>query len=282
MICKKIFTLILGLLMVLSLTACQKNNSADAPAENSTNQIREESSDSASNDSETGTVSSSVDNPESTVSTSNILSADDPSMWTKAEIVDAYKKAAEKSNMTAKSKQTIALSDISVNNGEFSGVFQFVKPIISKLLANNSTETVGITGGYANLVESDVYKAKAYAIGNNTAIEMVMLEQTDGARGDALSGTVGHAISVVGDIGVVTDQLKDLGLPIEISDEHTSIHYTNPVVKVLIDSDGKIINGTWSYTVDIRLNNYNVGKTTVDTTSVVMNNVITVNGGFSK
>lgn len=268
--------------MVLFLTACQRDNSENSTAENSTNKISEESSDSALNDSKLSTSSSSVDNQGATVSVSTVPSADDPSVWTKAKIVDVYKKAAEKSNMTAKSKQTITLSDISVNNGEFKGVFQFVKPIISKLLANNSTEINGITGGYKNLVESDVNKAKAYKVGNNTAIEMVMLEQTDGAHGDALSGTVGHAISVVGDIGVVTDQLKDLGLPIEISDEHTSIYYTNPVVKVLIDSDGKIINGTWSYTVEIKLNNYNVGGTTVDTTSVVLNNVITVNGGFSK
>lgn len=280
MIYQKISALILSLLIVLSFTACQRESSFENPVENPTHKISDEFSGDILNESMISTYSSAVDNTETTVSVSTVPSADDPSAWTKAKIVDFYKKAAEKSNRSVKSEQIITLSDISVNNGQFEGVIDFVMPIMSKLLANNSTEKDGITGGFSNLSESDVYRAKAYKFGDNTAIEMVMHEQTDGAHGDALSGTVGHAISAVGDIGVVTDQLKDLGLPIEISEEHTSIHYTNPAVKVLIDSNGNIINGTWSYTVDIRLNNYKVGGKTVDTTSVIMHNVITVNGGF--
>ena len=99
---------------------------------------------------------------------------------------------------------------------------------------------------------------------------------------DSFGGTVGHAITTVGDINIVADQFNDLGLPIEISAENTVIRYTNPVVKVLIGPDGKIINGTWSYTVEITLNDYYVGKSPVETTTVVLDNVITVNGGFSK
>ena len=159
---------------------------------------------------------------------------------------------------------------------------KFVKSIISVFLNNNSKETNGITGGYANLNEADVREAKIYKVGSNTAIEMVMHEQTDGANSNSLGGSVGHAISTVGDISVVTAQLNDLGLPLEISEKDTTIHYTKPTVKVLIDPNGKIIKGTWSYTVEIRLNNYKVGGTTVDNTSVIMDNLITVNGGFNK
>ena len=153
---------------------------------------------------------------------------------------------------------------------------------MSKLLANNSTEKDGITGGYKNLSVSDVASAKAYKVGNNIAIEMVMKDQISGAQEDALSGSVGHAITAVGDISVVTQQLTDLGLPLEISEKDTKIYYTKPVVKVLIDKNGEIINGTWSYTVEISLNNYKAFGKTVNTTSVIMDNTITVNGGFKK
>ena len=53
-------------------------------------------------------------------------------------------------------------------------------------------------------------------------------------------------------------------------------------VKVVVDSDGKIINGTWKYTVEIRMDNYKAFGTAVATTSVIMDNVITVNDGFKK
>lgn len=287
---KKILALILSFIMIFALTACRKNDDSDAIAENSTNTYIEDDFDVALTEAQSSTHSSLLENAETTTfstantetatSTSTTNLSTDASQWTKSKIVEVYKLAAEKSSKV-KSQQIITLSDISVNNGTLSGVFQFVKPIISKLLSNNSTETDGITGGFENLVESDVYEAKAYASGNNIAIEMTMVEQVDGARGDALNGTVGHAISVVGDISVVIDQLKDLGLPIEISDEHTSITYNNPIVKVLVDKNGNILNGTWSYTVDICLNNYKVGGTTVDNTSVVLENEITVNGGFN-
>ena len=111
---------------------------------------------------------------------------------------------------------------------------------------------------------------------------MTMKNQISGPKEDALSGSVGHAITAVGDIGSVTNQLKDLGLPLEISDDETKIIFTNPTVKVKIDSNGIIVNGTWQYTVEIRLDNYKVFGKDVETTSIVMLNTLTLNGGFKK
>lgn len=281
MFAQKLSALLLTFVMLFLLSSCNGNKETDTLQENSTT-VSGEASVSVTDDTSqqnADALSGEVSSPSETLSTSAPEVAD-PSVWTKSEIIDAYKNAAQKSNSTAKSEQTITFEKISVNNEELGGVFDFVKTIMTKLLANNSTETIGITGGYANLVESDVKSAKAYTVGNNTAIELVMNEQTDGAKSDKLSGTVGHAISTVGDISEVTAQLNDLGLPIKISDEHTSIHYTDPVVKVIIDPDGNIIKGTWSYTVEIRLEDYKVGKSNVENTSVVLNNVIKVNGGF--
>jgi len=281
MFAQKLSALLLTFVMLFLLSNCNGNKETDTLQENSTTVSGEASVSVTENTSQQNAdaLSGEAHSPSETLSTSAPEVAD-PSVWTKSEIIDAYKNAAQKSNSTAKSEQTITFEKISVNNEELGGVFDFVKTIMTKLLANNSTETIGITGGYANLVESDVKSAKAYTVGNNTAIELVMNEQTDGAKSDKLSGTVGHAISTVGDISEVTAQLNDLGLPIKISDEHTSIHYTDPVVKVIIGPDGNIIKGTWSYTVEIRLEDYKVGKSNVENTSVVLNNVIKVNGGF--
>lgn len=283
MIYKRISLLIFTVLIIVSLTACRNDGKTDNPQEALTSSISEELTDAVLNNLQITEFASTVINTELTKTTAATpLSTEASTAVTNAEIVDLYKKAAQKSNPTVKSEQKITLSDISINNGQFGSGMKFVKSIISVFLNNNSKETNGITGGYANLNEADVREAKIYKVGSNTAIEMVMHEQTDGANSNSLGGSVGHAISTVGDISVVTAQLNDLGLPIEISEKDTTIHYTKPTVKVLIDPNGKIIKGTWSYTVEIRLNNYKVGGTTVDNTSVIMDNLITVNGGFNK
>lgn len=283
MIYKRVSLLVFTVLIIMSLTACRNDGKTDNPQEALTSSISEELTDAVLNNLQITESASTVINTELTKTTAATpLSTEASTAVTNAEIVDLYKKAAQKSNPTVKSEQKITLSDISINNGQFGSGMKFVKSIISVFLNNNSKETNGITGGYANLNEADVREAKIYKVGSNTAIEMVMHEQTDGANSNSLGGSVGHAISTVGDISVVTAQLNDLGLPIEISEKDTTIHYTKPTVKVLIDPNGKIIKGTWSYTVEIRLNNYKVGGTTVDNTSVIMDNLITVNGGFNK
>ena len=284
---KKITAIILCLSASLMFYSCNgKNNSvgneettADSVSEILTETNSVESS-SAPDETPTSEVFDTTDNETVTDVSVPETSSVSPSDWSTAEIIDTYKKAAAKSNSSVKSEQIITMKDFSINNGQYENVIDFVMPIMSKLLANNSTEKDGITGGYQNLSEADIASAKAYASGENTVIEMVLKNQTGGPRDDAMSGSVGHAITAVGDIGVITDQINDLGIAIEISDKDTKINYTNATVKVLIDKKGNIIKGTWKYTVDINLNNYKVGKSTVETTSVVMDNVITVNGGF--
>lgn len=284
---KKSAAVILCIVTVLVFSSCRNNSTVNSTPEttaeattevNFTDKTAENNT--LVNNINPDSTSPSATVPASDITTSETASAANPSEWSTAEIIDAYKKAAAKSNDSVKSEQTITLKDFSINNGQYENVLDFVMPIMSKILANNSTEKDGITGGYQNLCEADIESARAVAAGDKIAIEMTMKNQTDGPRGDALGGSVGHAITAVGDIGVVTDQINDLGIAIEISDKDTKINYTNATVRVLIDKDGKIVKGTWKYTVDIRLNNYKVGKSTVETTSIVMDNVITVNGGF--
>lgn len=286
---KKMFAIILSVLTVLSMTACKDNSVAEDNRDITSNNSVEETTYSDINENmyetyltteeENTDVSSSEQAAE--LSTTAV-SVKNPATLTKAEIVDIYKKAAQKSSASAVSQHSVTVTKISINNEELGGGFDFIKKIISTFISNNSEDSKGITGGYNNLTESDVYSARAYAVGENTAIEIVLNEQTDGAKGSIHGGSVGHAIDVVGDISTVTDELTELGLPIEISSETTSIHYTNPVVKVLIDGNGRIVKGTWKYTVDIRLDKFKAFGADVENASIVMDNVITVNGGFSK
>ncbi|MBO5858600.1 MAG: hypothetical protein J6R20_02365 [Clostridia bacterium] len=264
---KRITALAVSILMILSLGSCKDNSPADSPEEStSLTQISNNVTDNV------------IAAPSSPVTESDTALSipDDPATWTAAQTVDAYKNAAAKTTAKAVSQRKIDLKSISVNNGEFEGLFEFITPIMSKLLANNSEDVDGITGGFKNLTEADVSSAKAYKNGNNTVIEMKMKNQTAGMAEDANSGSVGHAITAVGDITVVTKQLKDLGLPLELSEKDTKIIYTDATVKVTVNPDGEIISGTWSYTVEIRMDNYKAFGKTVNTTSVIMKNTITL------
>ncbi len=281
---KRFSAILLTLIIAFSFASChdgsnEAQTSTAVAGEETTSEVSTTVSESAMSD-EDLEASFRPEESEIPSEAESTQASDDPVAWSTLQIVEAYKIAAEKSNAKAVSNHSIDLKSISVNNGQYEGLFEFITPIMSKLIANNSSDKKGITGGYKNLSEADVASAKAYKVGNNIAIEMIMKEQVAGARDDALSGSVGHAITAVGDISEVTKQLTDLGLPLEISEKDTKIYYTNPTVKVLINSNGEIVKGTWRYTVEISLNNYKAFGKKVDTTSVIMDNTLSVNGGF--
>ncbi len=206
---------------------------------------------------------------------------EDVTLWDTAKVVEFYKNAASATGSSVQSSQTVGLSDISVNNGQLGGVFSFVTPILSSFLSASATVTDGVTGDYPNLTVSDVSSAKAYESTTGTVVEITLNEQTDKGNSDRAEGSVAHGIYVVGDLLSVMGQLKEKGLPIDINAENTVIKYTNPVIKVLISEDGRIVNGTWSCTVEISLSDYKFAGSPVDSTRVVLENNITVNGGFA-
>ena len=288
---KRVLALSFSLLVIFSLTSCKIKKDVSVTDESTTileSNINENITQNALNPETTiyNTTESFVQDsqqqvPETTIpstQTENITTApfDDPANWSIERIVEEYKKAATKSNGNAKSTMQITLKDISVNNGEYDKAMSLVKPIIAKFIESSSTENTGITGGFQNLVAQDVSSAKAYKSGNDTVIEMVMVEQTSGPKEDANSGSVGHAITAVGDISVVIKDLADMGLPLELSEEDTKIYYTNPSVRVVINDKGEIVSGTWSYTVEISMNNFKAFGQNVDRASITMDNTITV------
>ena len=286
---KNFSALIFAFVLLLSLTSCKDisdDNITDETTtqnyENVVNQETETPSQTESTAFETTESQETTASVETTVAETTTKNANDPAMWSKSKIVSFYKQAcADSSDVT--SSQVMSLADVVINDGEgtINKIFSFVRPIITKILQSNSTDFEGITGGHQNIVDSDIKQAKAYASGENTVVEMTMYEQVDGAKADRYSGTVGHAISVVGDISEVMQMLADAGIGGSVADEDVTLTYTNPTMKVLIGRDGKIINGTWSYTVDINLRNFTVRSTTVERASAVIEYEITVNGGFS-
>lgn len=289
---KKILTITLCIIVVFSLSACKTNEDTSVTQESTTilNDIVNETFGETVINTETvvtdivteqlvqdtSSVSTQTTAVSTEVETTSPEIIDDPANWSTKRIVEEYKKAAIKSNSMVKSTQSIALKDMSVNDGEHESAMSFIKSIVSKFLESNSTEKDGITGGFENLVPKDVSSAKAYKSGNDTVIEMTMVEQTSGPKEDANSGSVGHAITAVGDISVVVKDLSDRGLPLELSEEETYIYYTNPTVKVTINENGEIISGTWQYTVEINMNNFKAFGQSVNKASIVMVNTIVV------
>lgn len=290
---KRLLAVAISLLAVFTLVAC-KGNKNKADVQISTTFAETIINDTFSDDTVTEapaqdtsviaqtTIQQAVQDVQSagtdvvTTEQGNENDSDNPEGWSTERIVEEYKNAARKSNASAVSKQSIALKNISVNNGEYANVMDFVGGIMGKFLESNSTEKTGITGGFENMVVADISSAKAYKQGTDTVIELAIVEQTAGAREDANSGSVGHAITAVGDIAVVVDDLSGRGLPLELSEEETKIYYTNPSVKVVINSNGEIVSGTWFYTVEIRMDNFKAFGQNVNTASIVMDNTITV------
>lgn len=286
---KRYFSFIFALVMIVTLTACKGNENDTVTQESTTisndivyDTVAESAANTENITSEPATEQATQAITEAVATTDVSTEAetteafDDPAEWSTKRIVQEYKKAAVKSNSTVKSTQRITIEKMSVNDGEYENVMSFIKTIISKFLESNSTEKDGITGGFENLVASDVSSATAYKSGNDTVIEMTMVEQTAGVNEDANSGSVGHAITAVGDIGIVVKDLADRGLPLELSEDETYIYYTNPTVKITINENGEIVSGQWQYTVEICMNNFKAFGQNVNKASIVMLNTITV------
>ena len=287
---KKLIAILMVVSMLVVFASC--NDSGKQP-ENTPEVVTDSNGETITNEAgEAVTVEKNketVNSDESTTSLTSSLESTsvltDPSTWSKEEIVEFYKNAAINSK-TVKSKQQMTMSSMVVNNGDgFIGtVVEWATPIMKSALEKNSTEFDGITGGYENIVPSDIKTARAYKSGEYTVVEMTMIEQTDGIHGDLHSGTVGHSISVVGDISVVADELPQFKIDFENAD--LKLHYSDPKLKVKINKDGVIEKGTWSYVVDITVENLLIAavdfpiEVLIESAYGSVDYLITVGGGF--
>lgn len=287
---KKLIAILTVFAMLFSFAACNKDTGNTDP----TNEfVTDNSGETVTNEQgENVTVSNTEESSETTDATTAVTDTTaattpltDPSTCSKEEIVEFYKNAAINSK-SQKSVQKMTLSEIVVNDGDgVLGKFvEWITPIFISALEDNSTEFDGITGGYEKLLPDDAQSAKAYKSGDYVVVEMTMKEQVDGAHGDLHSGTVGHAISVVGDLAVVQEALPQFIVDFENAD--VKLHYKNPKLKVKINKDGVIEKGTWSYDVYITIANLNIAavdfpiEVLVESGYGSVDYLITVGGGF--
>lgn len=264
---KKLTSVLLAMIMLVAFASCRntENSGNETTQQTDVTEIYSsslngetptESESVTESGSETTAVSSENATTETTSETT--VNAVDPSKWTAEETVEFYKAAASKSQSKVKSVKKMTLKEFSVNDGDgaLGGFIDFCMPFFISALEKNSTEFDGVTGGYENLAVSDTTSVKAYKEGNYTVVEMKMKEQTDGAHGEEKSGTVGHAITVVGDLAVVQAEFPKL--EIGFDDADISLRYSNPTLKVKINKDGIIESGVWSYTVCINIENLRI------------------------
>lgn len=218
--------------------------------------------------------------------TETTVSASDPSGWTTEQIVEFYKTAALNSK-SQKSVEKKNLAEMVVKDGDgwLKKLVEWVTPILVYALEKSETEFDGITGNAEAIVPEDIQSAKAYKSGNYTVVEMKLKEQVDGPHGDRYSGTVGHSISVLGDISAVSEALSDK-LFIDFDNATLTLRYTNPTVKVKINDKGIIEKGTWSYTIDVQVANLYVAavrlpfSATVESAYGTVDYTVEVGGGF--
>ena len=253
---KKIIALLTVFAMVFAFAAC---NNDKKPEETQTTTVEQqgnlsENSGEISNEANGENVNPSENQSE--VATELVSLPDDPSQWTDEQIIEFYKAAAAKSHPTAKHSQTMSLGSLVLGEGGGAIGFLFDKvamPAINSALKKNSTDFDGITGGYKDLVVTDAKSVKAYKQGNYTIVEMTMKDQIDGKHGHNMSGTVGHAITVLGDVSVAVAEFPQFKIDTDNAD--IKIHYNNATVKVRINQNGIIEKGTWEYVSSVDIQN---------------------------
>lgn len=288
---KKITAIFMAILMLLTFASCKDNADNETTQPQTESEVTQSVSDIQTEDVFNSQQASSPE-AESTVpaetepAVENIPTETDPSKWTDEEVVAFYKAAAIRSKTKVKSTEYKNLTEMVVNdgNGFLGNLVEMVTPILISALEDSQVEFDGITGGYENLEVSDAESMKAYKSGEYTVIEMTMKDQKDGIHADRYSGTVGHAISVVGDISSVEEALPMLEIGFEEAD--IKLHYKNAKFKVKINKDGIIEKGTWSYDIYITVANLYVGgrrlpiSATVEKAHGSVGYIITVGGGF--
>ena len=286
---KKLLAILTVFAMLFSFVACNKDTNNTDPTNEAVTDSSETVTDEQAKDITVGSTDESVSATEGitgvTDTTKVTVPLTDPSTWTKEQIVEYYKNAAINSK-SQKSVEKKVLSSMVVNDGDgFIGkMVEKITPFLISALEDSQVEFDGITGGYEDLVPEDVQSAKAYKSGNYIVVEMTMKEQVDGAHGDRYGGTVGHAISVVGDLAVVQEALPNFEIGLDKAD--IKLHYRKPVLKVKINKDGVIEKGTWSYVIYITAANLYVGarrlplSATIKSAHGTVDYIITVGGGF--
>lgn len=280
---KKILSVLTVLLLLFALASCGDGNQTSEPSATESYSEGVQTTEAEVIPDISGETEPAVSEITESVTAESSTAADaaaDPSQWTNEEIIEFYKKAAEKSNPTAKSSQIMVLNKLIINNGEGAlGFFtKILEPAIRSVVKKNALEFDGITGGFHNLTVSDTKSVKAYKSGEYTIVEMTLKNQTDDIHANEYEGSVGHAITVLGDISKVIAEFPQFD--VDLSKADIAVNYVNASLKVKINKNGIIEKGTWQYTCDPDISNVSISGIMVKTADAEIDYIITVGGGF--
>lgn len=273
---KKLLALLTVFALLFSFSACTKTQS-DSPE---TTTVTEQNIDETATVTTSAAIAETTNVSDTSAVTDETVMADNPSEWTPDEIIEFYKNAAAKSHPTAKSTQVMVLNELIFNDGDGALAFfvKILEPAIASVVEKNALNFDGITGGFSNLTASDAKSIKAYKSGKYTVVEMTMKNQTDGIHANEHDGTVGHAISVLGDISRVLAEFPQF--KVDVDNANIAVNYVNATVKVKINENGIIEKGTWKYTCDPEISHLDISGIMIDKADAEIDYIITVGGGF--
>ena len=165
-----------------------------------------------------------------------------------------YYKAAAANTKTIDATQYMSIKrvDYTPRNSFQKGMLTVFTGIASAALAANSKEVTSVPGRYKQIKASDLISANAVAYGNYTIVTLnVRMQQDDQNTKDAHQGPVGRT---VGNLDRVFEAMPSV--KVNCSKGSITLKYDDCKVVVKIDNgSGMIVSGTWSYTVDIDIDN---------------------------
>ncbi len=277
---KKLLALLAAATLVASLAACGEKKPTEEPVEDTTPAVVEDVSEAETE--ETSEEATEEETEEATEEETEEETKEEKGLNStdKKEVVEFYKKAAEKSNDGFTAQQTMSLTSLDGGSGAVGGLVSAIEPIGRRALEKNSNTIDHVPGGWKKLTADDLQSAsaKTSADGKYTEVTLVPKTQSDGPIADSEDGPVGHAVGVLPGIQAAIDEMN--GVSVDSSQGTLRLDYTNPSVKVKINNDtGKIESGTWSHVVNVTIDNVTakvaIIKATLHGAKVVVNYTIT-------
>lgn len=294
---KKILAIILAAVLVLSFAACKKNdtnNDTTAGDAQTSGQAADVSAsdDTASSEEASSEVETEVvtDKEGHTVIETKAPQSSDTKTTTKgsttpskglntndaATCIKAYQAAVNATKQFKSGRQKMSLGSAITADGGLGFVLKLVQGPIDNALAKNSSDRTDIPGNPSGMQASHMKSASAVTNGNYTTITFNVKNQTQGAKADNHSGSVGCA---VGTLGNVDAAIKELGFEVDYTNGKIELTYTDCKVVVKIDNTtGKIVDGSWGYKVNVYANGIKVVGYTVKNLKGVVNFSYTAKG----
>lgn len=173
-----------------------------------------------------------------------------------SKVLRYYKAAAANTkSIDATQLMSIKRVDYTPRNSFQKGMLSLFTGIASAALAANSTPVNEVPGVPDEIKSSDLISANAVAYGNYTIVTLnVRTQQDDQNTKDEHQGPVGRTVGTVGNLDRVFDEMPSI--KVDTSKGSITLRYDDCKVVIKIDNvSGTIVSGTWSYTVDIDVDN---------------------------